>query len=385
MDEANSASSVAGGRIESGVGCTASALPEAEELEVCCICLDSLCTAPVAALLVDRGRHACCPHYFHAACAERLRPRKCPLCRAAFAAPSAPIVRAQLEKLPPSLVLAGLLRLSRRSRCKKTTVPMERFLELMAAILPVRQASLRAVVASELGTSEGVEVDEAALARLLQHLPGKWSCDRSQALSSGVCSSRSQANVGTATAGNPVAYSFNLWLYRRLRRALLKAAGATGAAIHLSCCGIIVGVVIGLLAAFPRLSWRFLDIEHDIWEDSDWRVALLLCAISIAVQLTWHSIKDPRWIKRGCRWGAVAGAILGWLHALATVDPERHGFKSVFRAGLTGRTAWPESWGAAVFGWQVSAGDSSTQKVHRYDVFEEKIAFATGLAGERQS
>ena len=52
------------------------------ELETCCICLDSLGSSPVVALLGGQRR---CAHLFHAHCAERLSPQLCPLCREPFA------------------------------------------------------------------------------------------------------------------------------------------------------------------------------------------------------------------------------------------------------------------------------------------------------------
>eukprot|EP01051_Picozoa_sp_SAG22_P026983 SAG22_NODE_8806_length_628_cov_1.489603_1_plen_99_part_10 len=75
--------------------------PEAadgEDLEICCVCLDSLSSAPVVALLaapppnsigLSPGRRSC-NHFFHEGCAARLQPQRCPMCREPFGALSAP-------------------------------------------------------------------------------------------------------------------------------------------------------------------------------------------------------------------------------------------------------------------------------------------------------
>jgi len=349
-----------------------SLLHEGEELEVCCICLDSLSTAPIAALLVEGGSRASCAHFLHACCAERLRTRRCPLCRAAFSAPSASISRQRLAGARPSDVLAGLRRLAGRpaepvaawSEGETAGRATARgVVELLAAVLPIRQASLKALLAAELvhdgsGLGEAeAEVDEEALARLLHGL--------------GLCSSdvARSARVGKASSlGRPAGYySLALSFVRRLRRLLLKAAGATGAALHLAGCGICLGVCVGMLAALPRLrAWDFLrDRDFDL---DDWRSTIVVFGMLVLLQLAYRSIRDPRWVKRGCRWGAICGAVVGWAHALATVDPDRHGVRNVFLSGLMGRTAWPEWWGEAVFGWEAHPA-LSLASAQRFDIF----------------
>lgn len=308
-------------------------LSETEELEVCCVCLDSLCAEPVVALLGHGGARAACPHYLHAACAERLRPQRCPLCRTPFAAPSAPIGRPALRALPPAAVLAGLRRLAGLGGA--ALVPARCAVELFAAILPVRQAALQELLLQEAG---GGGLDEAALERLMRQLDAEFGGGLQ--LAGYVASQWAQPRLGSAARAD-AGYSLALLLFRRGRRLSLKLTGAAGAAIHLACFGMGVGTLAGVLAALPRLSPRDVFANLPVDEDDDWRAVLLFAAIALVGQLAYQSFKHPVWVKRGCRYGALCGALLGWLHALAAVDPDRHSFGSVFLMGIVGRTTWP--------------------------------------------
>lgn len=313
-------------------------------MEVCCVCLDSLSSAPVVALLTDGARcGASCAHYLHACCAARLRTSTCPLCRTAFKAPSAPISRSRLANASPREVLAGLhlLVAGRSGRSAATTtlpraVPARRTVELLAAVLPIRQASLEECVSqaiASLGNDQGLEV--AGLANVLTQLGLGRTAPRGDA---------AQLASGLTV---PRQYSWTTWLARSLMRVLLRATGAAGAAVQFACWGICSGAVLGMLAAIPKL--RLARIMENIMEEDDaedWRAFLIGIAIVCASQLVWHSFKDPRWVKYSGRWGAVLGALFGWLHALATVDPENHGFRSVFWLGLTGRPTWQTFFGA---------------------------------------
>eukprot|EP00434_Breviolum_minutum_P006417 symbB.v1.2.005664.t1/scaffold327.1/size259883/17 len=125
-------------------------------------------------------------------------------------------------------------------------------------------------------------------------------------------------------------------LFRRCRWLALKLAGATGAAMHLGCCGMAFGVLVGCLAALPKLRLRFVRHTDDLADVDSWQALLLYVVSVVFVELILLSIRDPRWVKRGLRWGAVMGAMVGWLRALAVVDPDRHSFQRVFQMGLSG-------------------------------------------------
>lgn len=304
------------------------------DLEVCCVCLDFLSSAPVAALLT--GSSPACPHYVHADCARRLRPRRCPLCRLSFTAPSLPISRGSLFDRRPEQVLQGLRLLAGRQGLAGSlaaTAPSRKAVELLAAVLPIRQASLEVLVAEELASSAGNLADRGelgaeSLGRVLRQLG-----------LGGAEGPYEEASEGSQTKTLPAGYNQTARLARLCMRALLKAAGATGAAVHLSLWGVCFGALLGSLAALPRL--RLGLPEHSDFDDMDLRTLLVLGVLLGLLQLAWHSLKDPRWVKRCGRWGAIVGGTLGWLLALAKVDPESHGLRSVFMAGLRGRTLQP--------------------------------------------
>lgn len=350
-----------------------------EELEVCCVCLDSLSAAPVAALL--DGGAACrarCPHFLHAGCAERLWPTRCPLCRAPFAALSAPISGRRLQGAGASEVLAGLRRLAGRApeaaAPEPVTVPAHSVVQLLAAILPVTRDSLLALVFEQLaqrGGGQEAELGEEDLARLLRQLGLQ-----------GAASATPVRGGPPSPAALPKGYSLSTRVSRRLKRLLLQLAGAAGASIHAACCGVLLGMLVGSLAALPRIrAWDLSDVLDRLAHEPN---ALSLVAIILGmmvVQLAWHSCKDPRWVRLCGRCGAAAGALLGWLHALVTVDPDDHGFLSVFRVGLSGRTMWPEGWAPLGGGTFAPRGRHGRGRAPRHvDVFSPACG-GRGAAG----
>eukprot|EP00913_Durusdinium_trenchii_P028680 g26896.t1 len=70
-----------------------------DELETCCVCLDALSSAP-SSILVSSS-HRVCHHFIHTLCAEKLSPRKCPLCRQCFAHVSVPLDQRWLSSTAP--------------------------------------------------------------------------------------------------------------------------------------------------------------------------------------------------------------------------------------------------------------------------------------------
>jgi hypothetical protein len=123
-----------------------------DELETCCICLDSLSSSPVVALLhqsaagSSSGSERSCAHFFHAACAERLAPQNCPMCRTPFEALSAPFCGNDLVAAGAEIVIAGVRRL-RGETPSVPTVAARTVVELLAASFPIKQTSLEAAVA----------------------------------------------------------------------------------------------------------------------------------------------------------------------------------------------------------------------------------------------
>lgn len=208
-------------------------LHESEELEVCCICLDSLCAQPVAALLsLESDTTSSCLHYMHAACAERLRPRRCPICRSAFDALSTPISKETLQEMNPSDIVAGLCVLSGHHG-RAGTVPPRVAVPLLAALLPLRQTTVQKWVEKELVNSEVLNT------KAVEQLLRRAGLGRGNARSEGTSASTT--------------YTAQLRIFRRSRWLALKLMGATGAALHLGCCGMAAGVLLGCFGALPNL------------------------------------------------------------------------------------------------------------------------------------
>ena len=125
---------------------------EPDNLETCCICLDSLCVSPVVALMADRrdgGCRASCSHFYHSACAARLEPRLCPMCRTPFGEPSVPFGGDDLVAAGATRVIAAARRLQGDEPDDEASpsVKTRTVVELLAASFPIQQAALEAAVA----------------------------------------------------------------------------------------------------------------------------------------------------------------------------------------------------------------------------------------------
>ncbi|CAL1130922.1 unnamed protein product [Cladocopium goreaui] len=290
------------------------------ELEVCCICLDSLCAQPVAALLsLESDTTSSCLHYMHAACAERLRPRRCPICRSAFDALSTPISKETLQEMNPSDIVAGLCVLSGHHG-RAGTVPPRVAVPLLAALLPLRQTTVQKWVEKELVNSEVLNT------KAVEQLLRRAGLGRGNARSEGTSASTT--------------YTAQLRIFRRSRWLALKLMGA----LHLGCCGMAAGVLLGCFGALPNLRLRFVRHTDDLADLDSWQALLLYVVSVVFMELVVLSLRDPRWVKRGLRYGALLGAVVGWLKALQVVDPDRHSFRRVFQMGLSGQTTWPRQW-----------------------------------------
>jgi len=221
----------------------------------------------------------------------------------------------------PSQIVAGLRLLS--AVPSTAPVPVKVTVPLLAALLPLRQATVRSLVEKEVIKGSDV-LNTKGVEELLRRV-----------------------GLGRGNARSVAAMSntaLEVRLFRRCRWLALKLAGATGAAMHLGCCGMAFGVLVGCLAALPKLRLRFVRHTDDLADVDSWQALLLYVVSVVFVELILLSIRDPRWVKRGLRWGAVMGAMVGWLRALAVVDPDRHSFQRVFQMGLSGRTTWPQHW-----------------------------------------
>ncbi|CAE7330260.1 UPF1 [Symbiodinium natans] len=86
----------------------------ADDLETCSVCLDALSSGTCSFLVSDQIQSVtirACPHFIHTACAVKLRPRKCPLCRAHFSRLSAPLDQKWLSSMTSEELVRGLRRL----------------------------------------------------------------------------------------------------------------------------------------------------------------------------------------------------------------------------------------------------------------------------------
>lgn len=355
-----------------------SPLENAFELETCCICLDSLCSAPVVALLQPggEGRRAC-RHFCHGRCAEKLSQNVCPVCREPFSTLSVPFGGDELVRVGAVRIVAGAQRLMGRAeeqeedRCN--SVPTRAVVELLAAVFPIRQRELEAAVqelavcssprtSSLLASAqEGGEIAAAGLVRLLARcrvplqLHGK--------------------SMDVFPQDCPlIRYSFTTRLARRLRWLALKGAGALGTGIFAGCCGAAVGVTLGAIAAIPQeqLRQRSARFVYDVIEcDKRILASVVMClatdtgrltlpltdlvlllppsrygqvaalffgSITLAIRMAKYGAQRGDLLLRGVLAGAAFGTGLGCVGALAIVHPNDHGFGRVFLTGLQGQT-----------------------------------------------
>lgn len=257
---------------------------EDTELETCCICLDSLSSAPVVALLGEQGGGArSCAHLFHARCAERLSPQQCPMCRAPFLALSAPFGgrrwRSQLTAADSERLIAGARRLIgwQASRANPdgdggwtstklsgaATVPPRAVVELLAAIFPVRQAALEAAVdalarakaagsprSSRLLHSDSSCKEEDHEAEIgpegLVHVLGR--CGVQLLAPAAAAATLDSSASGSEPLGR---YRLATVIKRRTRWVALKSAGAAGTALFVSGIFASATGLLGALAAIP--------------------------------------------------------------------------------------------------------------------------------------
>lgn len=318
---------------------------EREELEACCVCLDSLCSAPVTTFLApsECGRlpepecaRRCCTHYLHADCAKKLRPPQCPLCRSRCAALSSPVDRASFSAIGAAGIIASLAQLE--DSHSRSEVGVRSVLELLSATLEAPENMLQVVLHQEArgaGIGDGLVIDAQGLTRALTSLgvlssatqgplplPGgdvellKVSGEQDVAVPHGICSSTTALLTRVR---------------RRLRWLALKASLATGASFLFGGCGTCVGIFVGGLGAVPRE--QLPEIRH-----TDDRVFLFLKCVQTAVLVAYYGSQKAHLLLRGLRYGAGIGALAGWVWALrAPVQPDALGFTAAFVAGITGR------------------------------------------------
>ena len=332
-----------------------------DELETCCICLDSLSSSPVVALLhqlessstgpeIERS----CAHFFHAACAERLAPQNCPMCRTPFQTLSRPFTGEDLVAAGATTVIAGARRL-RGEDPAVSTVAARTVVELLAASFPIKQTSLEAAV-GELAEaphsprwvvssprSGMTHIGAQGLVQLLGRC-GTVRLELHQRRSTG--SAEPDSLASTSMEGHPQqhpnvdtpfsSYTFATRLSRRLRWLALKGAGAAGTALFTGAIGAAVGISCGALAAVPRRSLlRPLEFLFDI---PDPGISFVLSGVYLAFSMLRHGAQRSDLLFRGVWVGGAVGIVTGAVGALAVVDPEDHGFHSVFLSGVRGRS-----------------------------------------------
>ena len=314
-------------------GSEAAAAP-CEEVEACCVCLDSLSAGTVCVLLLvpPRGAAECyrraCSHYIHSDCAEKLRPSKCPLCRAPFDALSEPLDRCLLGALGPQRLIGGLRQLvglprKHAPQPAEPAAPTAMVVELLAATLPLPEERLRRALL-DAGEAAPGEVSAVGLSDALCRL-GVGAAGGSAAAPLALA-----LPGGAAWGGGPSGYGLATWACRRTRWFALKASGAAGSALLASAAGLGLGVLSAGLAAVPR---DRLPEMRGCREDSFLNFVKALWMLGLMI---YHGSQRPHLVFNGLKWGACAGAAFGWLYGTVSVDPEGHGFRSAFLQGLTG-------------------------------------------------
>lgn len=294
-----------------------------EDLEVCCICLDSLSSQPITVLLTSSVEpRRSCQHYLHARCAEHLASSRCPLCRSGFAALAADVDGQTVGNIGAGGVICSLARLE---GCPTNSCYTEAVVGLLAATLPVPTTEVRVALNRAAG-SDAASIDEQTLAQVLPEL--------------GVMTPDPLEEASEVWVRVQSRYSFATVAARRLRWATLKAAGAAGTSVLFGGCGMGLGVMSGAVAAVPGRRWRGL-VDHleldDIPEDGLFSPVSLLKLAAVVCVCLYHGAQRRDIVFKGCKWGMLCGALLGWTSALWLVDPDRPGdARSAFLAGLTG-------------------------------------------------
>jgi len=344
-----------------------------DDVETCCICLDSLSSAPVTAMVVAAGGRGvgggegvaeesalptrACPHFLHDGCAKQLQLMKCPLCRADFALLSRPFDCARLsERTPKELIAAVRWLAGARPRQRQlaaveavaprfgadpgneladslvvgsaagavaaappplvSVAPTYAVVALLVAILPVPEAAIREAISNldaELGPGE---IDEAGLGKLLQHL-GVYGAD-----------------MPSAKLPLDLGYTLFTRVRRRLLWLALKLSGAAGTAVLFGSVGIGIGVMSGCFRAVPKSA-------TPVCYEMESRLMCNLKFLWMLLLMVGHGSMRPDLLFKGLVTGACSGVALGLLSGVVVVDPDRHGkhgFRSVFLAGLRGET-----------------------------------------------
>ena len=302
-----------------------------DDLEVCCVCLDSLSSAPVVALLragTPRGRRSCA-HFFHDACAARLQPQRCPMCREDFGALSQSFGGPALAAAGATRVIAGTRQLLGAGVGE--SVPSRAVVELLAATFPVKQTALEVAV-SELAVATDLSPRWAD--QSIQRTGGEEISGMGLVRVLGRCGvPLCLEGVAPVLAQEEPLARYSLWtvLARRARWMVMKGAGALGTAVFAGGCGAAIGISLGSLAAIPRS--RLRDRLHiffwDLMEYGSGGAVIFGGAILLFRMLYYGAMRRDLLLRGVCIGGAF-GMAMGAAGALAVVHPEDHGYQRVF-------------------------------------------------------
>mgnify|MGYP002803418196 CR=1 FL=1 len=297
------------------------------ELESCCICLDALSSGAAAVLIAPYREDGStspwpkrvCQHFVHLSCAEKLHPRKCPLCRRSFTELSIPLDEKWLLATSPEEIIQGLCRLDGLPKPPLEEVAMvstQSVVELLAATIPIPEE----ILLKELAVHDSSMISAEGLRRLLLGLG-------IEPQRNGTCSK---------PAGKAVRqrYSVMQRIYWRLRWLSLKACGAAGAGCSWGAAGLAAGVLLGGVAAVPARAWP--DIQS-----GENQFILAIKAAYLGGLLLYYGMQRLDLVALGLKVGSILGVTYGFFHGLVAVDPENHGFRSVFWAGLAGFSSSP--------------------------------------------
>jgi len=206
---------------------------EAEDLETCCVCLDSLSCEAITPLLASEGpalQPACCRHFCHLRCAMRLRPQRCPVCRLPFQSLRR-VTRAGLLRMTAAELQVSLRRLYGVANTTSA-------LGLVVAAFPI-PAATAARRFEQLGA---YPLSEEGLAKVLRHL-SKYSSSDAVPRPLSYYQGEDVDSYDRATVAR-----------RKIRRIALRLCGALGGACHGMAVGGVAGVICGgALRRPPRI------------------------------------------------------------------------------------------------------------------------------------
>lgn len=320
--------------------------------EVCAICLDSLSDLPVARFIMPH-RVGACNHYCHYNCAQQLRKKNCPICRAAFSRIQGPLSKESILLSPYHEVYDNL------SVFAGGKVQCNNMLSFILALFPFASNKYESHFYKLVLKNKGLMIPEKFSLSTAQHHSMEIT------FNDFVIVFEDLNNSNASPTNKSFRYEQKCLWQRRMRHISLKLCGCAGGIVNGLVIGGGVASIAGLFISTPppqylhnvkdkkneplkirrrnKVTWEWDDL---FYESSSPQVKILIIAGMIIWYLRsilwWmifqalsnkkHSItKVSKNVFRASVFlGASIGAFMGWKSALEWVDPFNHNHKAIF-------------------------------------------------------